>query len=170
MICTASSAQPPHSPFALSATARPASARTPSAACVSAKAYLYRQQFPTRGDKGARAQSIRARMATNSWYEPFRSELLPSQRVRHEDQVDALGLIGQLLDKMIPARRIVKPKPKSDPGYYVLPENEIDRYARGGSAGVDWSPLREDPLGHRPRHQLERDLTASATGKQLVMK
>ena len=50
---------------------------------------------------------------------------------RHDDQVDALGLIGQLLDKMIPAQRIVPLKLKNDPGYYVLNESEIDRYVRG---------------------------------------
>jgi hypothetical protein len=44
--------------------------------------------------------------------------------------VDALGLIGQLLDKMIPAQRIVPLKPKNAPGYYVLNESEIDRYVR----------------------------------------
>jgi predicted phage terminase large subunit-like protein len=112
----------------------------------------HREQFPTRGDKGARAQSIRARMATNglyvpvgkSWYEPFRSELLAFPAGRHDDQVDALGLIGQLLDKMIPAQRIVKPKPANDPGYYVVSESEIDRYARTGSAGTDWSAPAED--------------------------
>jgi hypothetical protein len=63
---------------------------------------------------------------------------------RHDDQVDALGLIGQLLDKMIPAQRIVPLKPKNDPGYYVLNESEIDRSVRGGSAGVDWSRPLED--------------------------
>lgn len=40
-----------------------------------------------------------------------------SQQVRHDDQVDALGLIGQLLDRMIPAQRLVKPTPKKDPGF-----------------------------------------------------
>jgi hypothetical protein len=57
---------------------------------------------------------------------------------------DALGLIGQLLDKMIPAQRIAKPKPANDPGYYVLNESEIDRYVRSGSAAVDWSPVEEN--------------------------
>ena len=50
----------------------------------------------------------------------------------------------QLLDKMIPAQRIVPLKPKNDPGYYVVNESEIDRYARGGAAAVDWSPAEED--------------------------
>jgi hypothetical protein len=37
----------------------------------------------------------------------------------------ALGLIGQLLEKMIPTRRMAKPKPKNDPGYYALNEREL---------------------------------------------
>ena len=42
---------------------------------------------------------------------------------------------------MIPAQRIgPPPKPKNDPGYYVLDQDEMDRYVRGGSAAVDWSP------------------------------
>jgi hypothetical protein len=45
---------------------------------------------------------------------------------------------------MIPAQRIVPLKPKNDPGYYVVNESEIDRYARGGAAAVDWSPAEED--------------------------
>jgi predicted phage terminase large subunit-like protein len=71
-------------------------------------AYCYREQFPTRGDKGIRAQSIRGRMALDglyvpehkSWYPAFRSELLAFDAGKHDDQVDALGLVGQLLDRM----------------------------------------------------------------------
>lgn len=69
-------------------------------------AYVYRQAFPTRGDKAVRAQSIRGRMALDGlyvpvnapWYEQLRSELLTFPTGRHDDQVDALGLVGQLLD------------------------------------------------------------------------
>jgi predicted phage terminase large subunit-like protein len=72
------------------------------------EAYVYRQQFPTRGDKAVRAQSIRGRMALDGlyvptaagWYPSFRSELLSFPAGKHDDQVDALGLIGQLLDDM----------------------------------------------------------------------
>ncbi len=73
------------------------------------KAYVFREQFPTRGDKAVRAQSIRGRMALEglyvpvgaSWYPELRSELLSFPAGKHDDQVDALGLVGQLLDKMI---------------------------------------------------------------------
>ena len=46
-----------------------------------------------------------------------RSELLSFPAGKHDDQVDALGLIGQLLDKMVPGvkpKEPEKPKPKID--------------------------------------------------------
>jgi predicted phage terminase large subunit-like protein len=72
------------------------------------QAYTFRQQFPTRGDKAVRAQSIRGRMAMDGLYmrqdAPWRADLI-SECLRfpagvHDDQVDALGLVGQLLDTM----------------------------------------------------------------------
>jgi predicted phage terminase large subunit-like protein len=80
------------------------------------KAYVGREQFPTRGDKAVRAQSIRGRMALEGlyvpinapWYPDLRSELLSFPAGKHDDQVDALGLVGQLLDKMMSG---IKPKP-----------------------------------------------------------
>lgn len=71
-------------------------------------AYVAREQFPTRGDKAVRAQSIRGRAALRgiyyhreaSWWPDLRSELLSFPAGKHDDQVDMLGLIGQLLDKM----------------------------------------------------------------------
>lgn len=92
-----------------------------------AKAYTYRQQFPTRGDKAVRAQSIRGRMAMEGLYirpdAPWRSDLI-SECLRfpagvHDDQVDALGLVGQLLDQMLDGSRPEKPavgKPPRDYG------------------------------------------------------
>jgi predicted phage terminase large subunit-like protein len=81
------------------------------------RAYVARETFPTRGDKAVRAQSIRGRMALNGlhvpihapWYAAFRAELLSFPAGKHDDQVDALGLIGQLLDLMTAGR-----KPKKD--------------------------------------------------------
>lgn len=72
------------------------------------KAFVYREAFPTRGDKAVRAQSIRGRMALDGLYmlaeAPFRAdlirELLSFPAGVHDDQVDALGLAGQLIDKM----------------------------------------------------------------------
>lgn len=79
-------------------------------------AYCARETFPTRGDRAVRAQSIRGRMASEglyvpenaSWYAAFRSELLSFPAGKHDDQVDALGLVGQLLDTMMAG-----PKPKA---------------------------------------------------------
>lgn len=73
------------------------------------KAYVSREQFPTRGDKAVRAQSIRGRMALEglyvpvnaAWYPDLRSELLSFPAGKRDDQVDALGLVGQLLDRML---------------------------------------------------------------------
>lgn len=72
------------------------------------KAYVARVQFPTRHDKAVRAQSIRGRMAQLGlhvpilapWYPEFQSELLSFDAGKHDDQVDMLGLIGQILDRM----------------------------------------------------------------------
>jgi predicted phage terminase large subunit-like protein len=79
--------------------------------------YVARVQFPTRGDKAIRAQSIRGRMAMDGlyvpanapWYPEFRSELLSFPAGKHDDQVDALGLIGQVLDRMTPGKSLPGP-------------------------------------------------------------
>jgi predicted phage terminase large subunit-like protein len=73
------------------------------------RAYVARYDFPTRSDKAIRAQSIRGRMAVGGlkipenapWRTDFTNELMTFPVGRHDDQVDMLGLIGQLLDKMI---------------------------------------------------------------------
>jgi len=88
------------------------------------QAFVARETFPTRGDKAVRAQSIRGRMALDGlyvpidapWYEQFISELLVFPAGKNDDQVDALGLAGQLLDKMhaktMPEQK--KPDTRSD--------------------------------------------------------
>jgi predicted phage terminase large subunit-like protein len=75
------------------------------------KAYVARAQFPTAKSKQMRAQSIIGRMAERglfcpfgaSWFSEFRRELLLFDAGKHDDQVDALALIGQVLDKMVSA-------------------------------------------------------------------
>lgn len=105
------------------------------------RAFVARDVFPTRGDKAVRAQSIRGRMASvglhvphgAEWYPAFRSELLSFPAGTHDDQVDALGLVGQLLDKMISgtaARRIEKPK-----------RDKWDRAFSRGEGEVSWKTL-----------------------------
>jgi predicted phage terminase large subunit-like protein len=98
------------------------------------RAFVARDAFPTRGDKAVRAQSIRGRMALDglhvphgqSWYPAFRSELLSFPAGKHDDQVDALGLVGQLLDKMLAGEPISRPEPKEDNSGYSERETDED--------------------------------------------
>jgi predicted phage terminase large subunit-like protein len=101
------------------------------------KAYVFREQFPTRGDKAIRAQSIRGRMALEGlyvpisapWYANLRSELLSFPAGKHDDQVDALGLVGQLLDKMTSGQHPAKPeKPKNASGYKRTDESAAESF------------------------------------------
>lgn len=70
--------------------------------------FCYRTVFPTRRDKSVRAQSMRGRMAQGmvylpkgvKWVDDFISELLHFPTGKNDDQVDAFGLLGQILDKM----------------------------------------------------------------------
>lgn len=72
-------------------------------------AFVHREAFPTRGDKSIRAQSIRGRMALQGLYLPagalwraeLEAELMNFPAGKHDDHVDALGLVGQLLDRMV---------------------------------------------------------------------
>jgi predicted phage terminase large subunit-like protein len=91
------------------------------------RAFVARTQFPTRGDKSVRAQSIRGRMALDglhipagaAWRAELESELMSFPAGKHDDQVDALGLVGQLLDKMIgpgDGKNARGPEPANDYG------------------------------------------------------
>ena len=57
-----------------------------------------------------------------SWVSALRSELLSFPAGKYDDQVDALGLIGQLLDTIMPGQRPPKPEVKP-PG---LAERPLD--------------------------------------------
>ena len=96
-------------------------------------AFVFREAFPTRGDKSVRAQSIRGRMALEGlyvpvnapWYADMRSELLSFPAGKHDDQVDALGLVGQLLDKMMTGDAPKALVPKQDQsGYSAMDEDD----------------------------------------------
>jgi predicted phage terminase large subunit-like protein len=85
-------------------------------------AFVARRPFPTRGDKAVRAQSIRGRMALDGlhylasapWRAEFEAELMNFPAGKHDDQVDALGLIGQLLDIMTAGSKPAAPEPRRD--------------------------------------------------------
>lgn len=86
------------------------------------KAHVARTPFPTRGDKSVRAQSFRGRMALNGLHiaedAPFRAELeaelFSFPAGKHDDIVDALGLVGQLVDRMFPPGKPPAPPPPRD--------------------------------------------------------
>ncbi len=97
------------------------------------QAYVAREAFPVRADKAVRAQSIRGRMALEGLYLPmdapwvpeFISELLHFPAGKHDDQVDALGLIGQLLDSVVFGTKAPVPEKKKLNDYVPRERNEI---------------------------------------------
>jgi predicted phage terminase large subunit-like protein len=100
---------------------------------IERQAWTHREQFPTRGDKAVRAQSIRGRMSLIGLYVPAAAEWLPDLRAellafptgKHDDIVDALGLVGQLMDKFAPGRLLLKEEFEfKETGY----SREIDVY------------------------------------------
>lgn len=101
------------------------------------RAFVAREQFPTRGDKAVRSQSIRGMMALDGlyvpadapWLEALMAELMTFPMGSHDDQVDALGLIGQLLDRMFMKKPAGDGKTKPATGYQP---------ASGASAPGDW--------------------------------
>ena len=83
--------------------------------------FVATETFPTKGDKTVRAQSIRGRLAVSGmfvpqaadWWPDVRAELLSFPAARHDDVADALGLIGQILDRMFtPSAPVEKAAPK----------------------------------------------------------
>ena len=95
------------------------------------RTYVAREAFPTRGDKAIRAQSIRGRMAMNGlymladapWRADLHAEMMSFPVGVHDDQVDALGLVGQLLDRMQSGKPLPPPstKPVQPVGTVYLP-------------------------------------------------
>jgi predicted phage terminase large subunit-like protein len=99
------------------------------------KAYTVREQFPTRGDKGVRAQSFRGLvasrglriLATAPFRDEFVAELLRFPAGVHDDQVDACGLVGQLIDRMIaPGRPKRTRKPIRDGWSDAFDRREVE--------------------------------------------
>jgi predicted phage terminase large subunit-like protein len=83
------------------------------------RAYCAPKIFPSRRDKSVRAQAIRGKMALDSlyvpihahWFPDFFAELLSFPAGKHDDQVDALSLIGQMQTR-ITRGRVPEPKAK----------------------------------------------------------
>ena len=86
--------------------------------------FYYEELKTGRRDKVARAQSIRGRMSQGmvflpkaqdaDWVTQFVSELLQFPLGKHDDQVDALAWIGQLMDQF---SRYVAPTPRKKPSW-----------------------------------------------------
>lgn len=107
------------------------------------KAYCVPEMFPTNhGDKASRCQSIRGMMALEGlyvpvnepWYPEFKRELMSFPASANDDQADAMGLVGQLLAKMVPGRSAKEPEPEIDNAY----RDREDPHERDGS---DWRTL-----------------------------
>lgn len=101
---------------------------------IEKQAYVARESFATRGDKAIRAQSIRGRMALSGLFmlkdAPFMADLVSEMMSFpvgvHDDQVDALGLVGQLIDRMSYGSKAKEEKPKKvfatiEDGYAIAP-------------------------------------------------
>jgi predicted phage terminase large subunit-like protein len=91
----------------------------------SRRAFVAREQFTVRYDKSVRSQSIRGRMelgglycpADAPWLSELKAELLAFPDGKHDDQVDALGLVGQLMDRYAPGVKPPKQQKDIDCGY-----------------------------------------------------
>jgi len=91
------------------------------------QAYVAKSSFPTRGDKAVRAQSFRGYIASHGlhvalrapWYATLRTEMLSFPAGRHDDIVDALGLVGQLLDRMLSGEKPQVPEPPGNISGYA---------------------------------------------------
>jgi predicted phage terminase large subunit-like protein len=85
--------------------------------------YTVREQFPTRGDKAVRAQSIRGRMAmgmvyfprTAPWVNTLVRQLLTFPTGTNDDDVDVMSLLGRMLDVLMTGDR-PKPPPEDIKG------------------------------------------------------
>jgi predicted phage terminase large subunit-like protein len=87
--------------------------------------FVFREQFTSAVDKTVRARSFQAYMAqgkvyilNDTWTQALQRELLAFPSGKHDDQVDALGLIGRLLDEMRmknkPSEKLVKDEFRSN--------------------------------------------------------
>ena len=107
------------------------------------QSFVAREPFSARRDKALRAQSIRGRMAIEGlyvpehapWLEPLRSELLMFPAGATDDQVDALSLVGQLLDQVVYGQKAKPAEPRRSQLQHRAPLQLQRRTAFWGSDG-----------------------------------
>lgn len=105
---------------------------------IEREAYVTREAFATRGDKAVRAQAIRGRMAMKGLRvlrdAPYKTDLINEMMSFpvgvHDDAVDALGLVGQLLDRMTSGRELPDPVEVEEEEGFVVPPIPISRRRR----------------------------------------
>lgn len=108
------------------------------------KIYARREQVTSVADKATRSRSFQARAAmgkvylpqNGSWVPDLLAELTSFPAGKHDDQVDALGLVGRLLDQMLAGRA-----PKAERPDATRWERAFARRAQQGNGGVSWKAL-----------------------------
>lgn len=98
------------------------------------RVYCRREQVASAADKPTRSRSIQARTSMGkvympskaAWIQDFTQELLVFPAGKHDDQVDAFGLIGRMLDELIPAANPKPPTTSQASGYKRLNEERND--------------------------------------------
>jgi hypothetical protein len=75
------------------------------------------------------------------WFADLRAELLSFPAGRHDDQVDALGLVGQLLDKISAGPRSKPPEVTQRDGYRAAFEEMPDELEDDVRRTMTYAPL-----------------------------
>lgn len=105
------------------------------------KVYCRREQMSSVADKPTRSRSFQARAAMGKVYLPhnapwvadFLNELLTFPAGKHDDQVDAVGLVGRMLDTMVGGRAPRPPEPTESKWAKAFARRQQDN-----SAGASW--------------------------------
>jgi len=100
------------------------------------KAYCAREQFTVVADKPTRARSFQARMAMGKVYFPvnapwladLENEMFSFPAGGDDDQVDALVLVGRMLDAMIAGTVPETPEPDTLKDYYSNDDDTADEW------------------------------------------
>lgn len=100
------------------------------------RVYGRREQFPSASDKPTRSRAMQGRAAMGKvylpnnapWLSDFLNELLAFDAGKHDDQVDALGLIGRMLDDMVGASKPKEDKKPVRDGYSSARSSSADSW------------------------------------------